>query len=156
MAPILIGLVFLGIGLFFIYRFYDFLQQAKASTYWPSVWGKVVQSELERVRHASGRKSHSSVNKYKVHIRYSYTLGETYTGDNVAFGLQGLAHPYAKAKALSDLYPVGREVEVFYDPSAPQASVLEKGKTNYAMTGVVIGALLSMVGAGFCLGVLLK
>ena len=61
-------------------------------------------------------------------IYYEYQVGAvTYTGDQVKAGDKFYPH-YTSRQCydLVDKYPVGSEVQVFYDPEAPENAALER------------------------------
>lgn len=97
---------------------------ARESLEWPSVTGLVTHSNLETRLRKTGSKKNQS--QHWVEVRYEYVVdGERYENDVVRFNQHSLSRS-EKARLVSD-HPVGRRVEVFYDPSDPDESVLVRG-----------------------------
>lgn len=97
--------------------------QAVASRAWPATEGSIVRSTLEESR--SDGKTH-----YSADIGYEYQLdGRTLSGSRVWIGDSYSASPGNEFRAAVKRYPVGREVQVHYDPQDPMESVLEPGPT---------------------------
>jgi hypothetical protein len=120
----------------------------QASTSWPSVSGKIVNSEL-----VVGGDS-DDTNRYSASIRYVYEVrGARHMGDRVLFyyrwRFEGRTNDRGSVEAVVRRYPVGREVPVYYDPRDPSTSVLEPGLVRVeliagivALGFVALGALL--------------
>jgi hypothetical protein len=101
--------------------------QAAASVAWPTTEGQITVSRVERTNRAGKGKAN-----YTAVITYQYSLdGKTFEGDRVWFGDGYLAsHELASAfRAAVHRYPVGKAVNVHYDPAEPAESVLEPGPT---------------------------
>lgn len=101
----------------------DLNELSRASIDWPSVPGLVNRSELEFHRNnvGTGKKTN-----YRVEIIYEYVVDDQlYRNDVVRFD-QGELSTESK-QLLVSTYPVGRRVEVFYDPDDPGQSVLVRG-----------------------------
>ncbi len=93
----------------------------KQTAVWPATRGRVIGSAVERVRDADGEWS------MEPRITYEYTVnGQVFRGTRVKFGFTPKAQPTVAR------YPVGQEVEVFYDPAKPGEAVLERGKVTAA------------------------
>ena len=108
-----------------VYQRYDRNLQAlsRASIDWPSVQGLVTHSALllRNNKIGTGRKT-----DYVVDVAYEYVVGDkVYRNDIVRFD-QGQM-PGSRKERLVSAYPVGRRVEVFYDPDDPDQSVLLPG-----------------------------
>ena len=116
---------------------------------WPSVAGKITKaSYLQRTQSTGNRKS---IEHYYPSWEYSYEVdGERYTSDRIrllTFDQSYETEAEAMARATS-LYPVGKEVVVFYDPDAPASAVLLRG-TPYdgVIMLFVMGVILTAMGA---------
>ena len=86
---------------------------------------------------------------YKAKIEYEYTVGsETYTGDIICIGGEINTSFPKRAEERCQRYPVGSEVNVYYDPLDPETSCLEqKGEGSvlgYAAAAafIIFGLLL--------------
>lgn len=97
------------------------LSVASAATSWPTAEGVVLASRVEAS--TTGGSRHS----YYPEVRYSYAVdGRSYEGTRVRISKIGSSDPDG-AQGVVDAYPVGRRVEVRYDPAQPDACVLEAG-----------------------------
>lgn len=109
--------------------------QAVASRSWPATEGRIVRSTLEESR--KDGKTH-----YSADIGYEYQLdGRTLTGSRVWIGDAYSSSPGNEFRTAVKRYPVGRQVQVHYDPQDPTESVLEPGPTWS-------GSLLFLIGLG--------
>lgn len=116
----------------YLYDRYDQYTSAIAqeSLGWPSVTGLVTRSNLETHRSKIGVQRNKT--RYRVEVDYEYIVGdERYENDVVRFNQDELS-PTDKERLVS-AHPVGRRVEVFYNPSKPGQSVLVQG--SYPLTG---------------------
>lgn len=96
---------------------------AGASTGWPTTEGVVVVSRVEAQVSSGGRSTVS----YFPDVRYSYAVdGRTYEGARIRISKIG-SSDRDYAQGVVDAYPVGRRVEVRYDPAQPDACLLEAG-----------------------------
>ena len=93
--------------------------QADSQT-WPAVKGKVVKSRVE----VSG----TEYTTVSPHIVYKYAIGgNEYQSQQVRIGDQVLTlYSSRDCYDLVELYPVGTEVDVYYDPRNPAQSALER------------------------------
>lgn len=120
-------------------------RNAMQSQKWPSVDGRITISSVSE--------SHSSNNNdliYTAKVAYEYTVNNVgHVGSTVAFGDYGSSDP-AHAGSIVSRYPVGKIVNVYYNPDESQTSVLEPGTGWSSFMGLIVGALFSLVGiAGF-------
>lgn len=115
----------IGVGLFFFFRDRNL---AKESNNWPSVEGIIVQSEVDEWRKRNKKsKFPKYITTYDPEIRYEYEIdGKSYTNSKIDFRSHD-RYRSNYAKGIVAKYPVGKKVEVFYDPSSPVRSVLETG-----------------------------
>jgi len=80
-------------------------------------------------------------------IAYIYSVnGEKYTGDQISVAEVDSASKEDAVRKIAP-YPVGKEVEVFYNPKDPKDAVLEKesGDMAFVLLGV-LGVGLLIVG----------
>ena len=88
---------------------------------WPVAMGRILSSEM-----GASRNTESGTN-YFVNVSYEYSvMGTTHKGDRIALAYMGSQNPEMEHKLL-EMLPVGRQVEVRYDPGDPQQSVLAHG-----------------------------
>lgn len=96
---------------------------------WPKVYGKILQSEITKVKRSE---TGSILSKYRVVIQYEYTVND------ISYKSQTLSYPdqawqilnrglrsQQSAKQLQTKYPISQSVEVHYNPKNPRQSVLE-------------------------------
>jgi len=150
-VPATVGLVFFAIGIAVTTWGWNVLGNAKASTSWPSVEGKVVSSEVERERtsrRSGGRRRTSTTYEAAIHYRYTVN-GTEYSSDRVSFGEYSSSNR-AHAQGIVSRYPAGKTVQVYYDPNDPEVAVLESGTSwscyipiGIGIAFVIVGALLS-------------
>jgi len=145
---------FLVCGLWATKYGYGFVHDALASNHWPGVRGRIESADVAvsraSGRNSGGRASHS----YGASIGYSYEVnGKTYTCDNVFFGDYRADRP-GHAERQKAQYPVGREVNVYYNPDAPEIAVLEPGPKPSTFVVMGFGLVFSVV-ALVCMGVCL-
>ena len=139
MASFVISL--LGLGLFLIGWFQ--YRKLRASRSWPSTPGRILAGRVESETQRGGEDEADSTSYYP-HIEYEYTVGATtYRSHSIRFDRRGYSRPKAAAEALA-AYPVGRPVDVFYDPAKPADAVLER-KNSGGIVLIVLGAVLVLV-----------
>lgn len=124
----LVSTLFLTIGTQIWWMASDSTQLAKASEAWPSVEGSIIRSEIEvRVpRKPAWFESRRSRKPFDVAIiEYYYEVdGQSLIRERIsAFGYPtGL-----NARQTAERYPVGRKVDVFYNPHRVGESLLVRG-----------------------------
>ncbi|HSH04309.1 MAG TPA: DUF3592 domain-containing protein [Anaerolineae bacterium] len=120
---------------------WDSIMLAVAMRDWPLARGQVVKSKVIRKRSNS---SGDSGLVYHSKIKYVYeVMGETYEGGRIYFGRpNGFAWRERLAVAK---YPVGAEVDVYYDPEAPEVAALEM---SLGKPGTYIAFIMGLVGTG--------
>jgi hypothetical protein len=75
-------------------------------------------------------------------IRYRYSAGgRQFSGSRIAFSA-----PFTPAPSGSSRYKDGQPVTVYYDPAAPDRSVLEPGPGMFGYLPVGVGGLLFIIG----------
>lgn len=125
-------------GLFVVWLGIGDVLDGHASTDWPTVPGEVTESFVETHSDDDGT-------TYSAEVRYTYTVdGEPLRGDRVAFSVWNAGH--AKARAIVDTYPVGRTVDVHYEPSDPTNAVLVPGAQLGSYGLVAFGTVFLTVG----------
>ena len=145
--PILVGLIFLVLGLgILIYGAKDVLN-AQQSAGWVKVKGEILESRLSKKRPGNKGKLRSR----KAVISYRYTVADkAYTSDRPIFGtttsLTGMVGLTRSAQELIRKYPKGKSVEVFHHPDKPELAVLEAGVSKKSLVPVCFGLLFSFSG----------
>lgn len=116
------------------------LVEARASSHWPSVPGRITSSKTEMV---VGRHGSSGAD-----IRYTYSVGGArFNGSRLEVVDYSANTSYA-SDAVAE-FPEGAEVPVHYDPARPGNSVLRPGANWVAYTIPLLSIL--MVGFGAAL-----
>ncbi|SMF09209.1 Protein of unknown function [Alteromonadaceae bacterium Bs31] len=120
----LVGIIFFIIGCYNLFRAFQ--------TYsWPSVQGRIISSGVESYTttytdRATDRLSEQTV--YDAYIAYEYIVeGARYSNDTVKVGGTIGSNIKAWTRALLNKYPQGKTVNIYYKPTDPTQSVLEKG-----------------------------
>lgn len=103
------------------------VRQSRTGAY-PHVVGRVVKSEI---RTEQGKKV-----RYYADIEYAWNVaGHEFTGTTVRHGFFGTNH--SDAQQVVAAYPLGKEIDVCYNPDNPSDAVLEPG--------IIGGDLLTIV-----------
>lgn len=144
------GVIFVGLGVFITNNGFTELQRAKQSETWPSVSGVITKSELVVTKKKrTGKKRRRNKTSYKPKIEYSYQVeNKQYSNNQLSFS--GYRSDKSGVEATVNFYPVTKVIDVFYNPTNPQESVLEKGasKLNYVLIGA--GVVFGLFGLFFC------
>ncbi len=138
--------IFGGIGLLVLGAAVAKFVEVRRARRWPSAHGRITRSESG---FQTGDSDSAPEGKLVARIAYEFTAnGRTYAGTRVDLG-ENTSPDYVPA--ILARYPVGKLVEVFYDPKDPQKAVLERGVPGFVASGLIafIGIL------GFFAGVAL-
>lgn len=110
------------------------------TTRWPTVRGKVYASRVVEERLRDG----DNEIMYRPEIRYEYVVdGKEFAAKRL--GLEDTSASWrSDADGIVDRFPIGREVEIFYNPENPGEALLEptdavKGGMILLVAGGVIG-----------------
>jgi hypothetical protein len=140
------GILTIIIGAGLIGWSYHMRGVAAASEAWPSVAGEITISEVTH----SVNQSSSSGNKWRYipRVEYRYELdGAEYSNDKIQFvSVSWEFKDRFKAERVTKPYPVGKMIDVFYDPTDPGSSVLLKGSVGGPPWGYLIGAAMAGLG----------
>ncbi|RLE23705.1 MAG: hypothetical protein DRJ08_02130 [Acidobacteria bacterium] len=139
------ALIFGGLGIFLLFSSIQNLKMVHASKSWPHVQGAVVSSNVVRVLKSTDKKGKRHYS-YKGDVRYNYRVeGQEYLSGRISFGDYSTNTP-AHAQEVVAEYPVGKKVQVYFDPDAPMHSVLERkaGFTSFLYVG--LGLLFALGG----------
>jgi hypothetical protein len=103
---------------------------------WPQIEGKIIASTLEQDPHDADSSPR---------IVYQYEIdGRRYEGSQITYA--GTSNSVDAKQALVARYPVGRCVNVYYNPEAPQSAVLENEPSSIWLGLVVTGIVFFIVG----------
>jgi len=133
-----VSFFFIGLGVFLIFLIGNTYFSSRNMDKWLVVRGKIIKSDILR----AGK----PLNPFKLlvpQIQYQYfVLGMEYIGANIT--IMGKAtYNLRTAQEWITAYPVGKMVNVFYNPEKHRMSVLEKGFsiTSSYMAFPALGAL---------------
>ncbi len=116
-------------------------RQARASALWPQADGQVEDSRL--VEHRKPR----SGPMYRAHVVYSYDVrGQRLRGSRVSFGDFAFTGMKRAAEQRVRSYPAGARVTVYYDPYAPERSVLQPGSSHEMQIILALSVVLLVLG----------
>ena len=111
-------MIVMGVGLALILNF-TVMANARESQKWASTSGTITESEV--VTTGSGDSQ-----MYRPHVIYSFEVGgEEFTSAKVSTDGTWDSKWARSAQKRVNRYPMGEEVEVFYNPDLPSQSLLE-------------------------------
>jgi hypothetical protein len=133
-----LGLIFLLLGIALLGFWYWGYKRAKRALTWPNVPGTIIESTVVGSNNFEGGDE-------KARILYSYEVnGIRLQSKSVGAGVM------SRPAGIVKRYPVGRQVQVYYDPEKPKSALLERRGS-----GSIIILLLSVVNLALGLGILL-
>jgi len=155
----IVGGVFVALGLLVTAWGFSTLSRAKASKSWPSVEGTVLSSEVtedwDTTTSSRGGRRRESVT-YGAEVSYQYAVdGRSYTSTRVSFG-QYQSSNCGHAAGIVGRYPEGKKVDVHYDPASPGTAVLEPGAGGGAYIPLLIGVVFVIAGGASIAGGVVK
>lgn len=115
----------------------------RRSGLWPSTLGKIVRSEVVRMRGGAWDSRHTS---HEAHVEYRYEVsGRVFTGTTIDLG--GTVHTSLSRHAAKCCasYPAGVRTLVYYDPARPERACLERTGAGPLFLGAV-GVVVAVVG----------
>jgi hypothetical protein len=113
---------------------------AMATSSWPTVRGVVVSSEVRWKEGSSGTA------RYVAEITYSYVVNDVKrSSDRIAY-TNPRTDSRSDAREITDRYPVGKQVQLHYDPDDPYTAVLEPGASTGAYIAVAVAGVLMLGG----------
>ena len=134
----------MAFGAAMLWRGWRDLRRARASRAWPRAEGEIMSTEL-RVEgyHDDGEPMRRTV------IRYRYDVGgESYRAERAFFGDDLALRFTGPGQRRLHAYPVGRRVQVAYDPTDPRRAVLEPGVHVAAELAVAVALAALILGFG--------
>ena len=117
-------------------------EQARDAGNWPLATGVIEVSNIEVVENTKHNGEYKTT--YKPVIKYIYTVNDHhYSGNRVSI----INHSLGKdINALIKKYPVGKSVDVIYNPDRPAYSALEIGRLEDIYLPYALGAILLIFG----------
>jgi hypothetical protein len=150
-APFVAALSGFGLlCLLFTLAFWRYVGQAAR---WPTVPGKIIASSTEAfvARDLIDGRFRKRIH-HKSSVQYEYEVnGRKYSGDRLTIGLVISANFPGYARRVAAKYPVGKEVDVHYDPSRPGESVLQPRSAWHLLLPIIVvgvGVLVWAVATG--------
>jgi Protein of unknown function (DUF3592) len=136
------------IGILGLRNYLQTRRKLQLSAKWPTAAGTIMDSEVvESQNKETDDKGRETVNtEYRVDIRFSYKVGSReFHSSNWKWGWTAIYADREKPEAIVAAYPVGKSVQVFYDPNEPATAVLEPPNPQ----GTFVQLVFSLVfGAG--------
>jgi hypothetical protein len=137
-GPVLIGLLFLlsiiGFGLWLSGSNIWGVWVAMRSRSWPFATGVISSSDVCESYSKNGT-------QYYPCIQYRYYVnGKALDGDQI-YGVHRQPGDYYPALDLANIYSVGSQVNVYYDPEAPETACLEPGVIPWETYGAIVAGL---------------
>ncbi len=117
------------------------MQQVRRASHWPSAPGRIVRSQLRRMKSTTDDSASTIGNLPD--IEYVYTVnGVEHHGKRITIGEFKPDSP--EVQAALERYQVGRSGPVFYNPDKPQEAVLERDPPvrPLAMYGIAGGVMM--------------
>ena len=115
------GLAFVVVGVEVIVMMLVMANLGRASWRWTRAPGRIVQSYVQQTGNGD----------YKTCISYRYQAdGVDYDSGTISYigkAMSGMRDSYETYRAEILRFPIGLEVDVFYDPNQPPVAVLERG-----------------------------
>ncbi|OAI54783.1 hypothetical protein AYO44_14225 [Planctomycetaceae bacterium SCGC AG-212-F19] len=107
---------------------------------WPIAPGRIISSGVQEYQVTD---EGTTSTHYKVSVVYAYEVnGRKYTGDRLRMGIVISGTLTALAKRTARRYPVGDEVEVYYNPKKPSESVLHPYTNWIVLPWLMAAAML--------------
>jgi hypothetical protein len=137
-------LLFLGLGIFLIYRTQQSKKKAELSQNWPATQGQITDARVSRSVDTDSDGSTSTT--YSAKVAYTYQVGgQDYNGHNITFGFNPSYSSQSKAQATIARYQVGSQVPVYYDPSNPSDAVLAR-QASGSNASMILGIIFIVIG----------
>ncbi len=114
-------LLMMSLGITGVWAVTTPITQYVMSLGWPQAEGEILRSGVQRID------TDDDYTTYHAWAEYRYTVnGEVYTGERLLFGYNWDGSLRRTAQQLVDRYPPEQAIMVFYDPSNPDISVVER------------------------------
>jgi len=137
-------LLFGGIGIFMLFKYFREKENATESQNWSSTLGKIQKSYM---KHDFNHETGSTL--YYPSVKYSYqSLGSEYLGNRINFGGSTGYSSRRKANEILAQYSPEKNVTVYFNPQNPEESVLERKMGAGGIVFLIVGILFSLV--AFC------
>lgn len=134
----------------FIYVSLSTMATASQMQSWPSVNGTILSSNVtsQIVYNNNPNTGYSQQTEYSPSVKYSYVVnGQNLTGDSInQFGFS--TGFYSVAQQAAAKYRVGNQTPVYYNPSNPSQSFLQRsnGTFSWGLVFLVMGIVILIGG----------
>ena len=130
------------VGLVLILGSLHFLPEILHSKTWSKTQGKIVTSEVAK------REIDTYTPFRYAKVIYNYTVnGTEFNSDRLTFGVQEIRDSGEHwIKQTLDKYPLGKVVDVYYNPRNPSKSVLDKRMNIRVFGFTLLGILFYVIG----------
>lgn len=118
---------------------------------WVKISGEITQSSFSTIKNSSLQQDSMAGNRtdFKVSINYSFQVkGERLSGNSLYAGLPSVVDTQSAAQLLMDQYPIGKVVNVYYNPEQTTQSALITSKNVPAAGIIVILLFILSIGSG--------
>lgn len=124
-------------------------ERARAIARWPAVRGRITAACVLEEPSRSGDGPRTML--YRPEIQFEYQVaGRSYAGQRVHALRERAISRRRYADDVVARYPVGREVQVYYDPANPRDAALERtGTTAWALGMMLLGGGLAIGALGW-------
>lgn len=137
------GIVFLILGLYWLFPALKLVQTALSSSRWPSVEGRVASTTIHTEHYKDTEFSKSrdwrdrqnyEYDYYRPVINYKYRVGNThYTSNQRALGDPVQYPDMEEARNILKKFSADQPIKVYFDPKNPKNAVLEPGTLGPSM-----------------------
>jgi hypothetical protein len=139
-------LAFLVVGILLVAGNVRARKRADASQTWPSTTGRILLSEI-RISQTRDDDGNLQAPSFYPYVEYDYILnGQVYKSHKLGFGGHEMFTTHELAAAKLAPYPVGANVQLFFNPQKPDDSVLERVAPK-SKAGLVVGIIMLALGA---------
>ena len=148
-GQLLMGRIFLSIGIVFLLWNGWVIANGLLANQWPTTVGMITSSGYDTS--SSVDFNGSPYTTYTANIRYSYTVnGNNYSSQRVYFS--DIFNFGESASRAVMKYPRGETVQVYYNPDDPAIALLEKGISTMMLIFMIMAFAFSGAGILFILG----
>jgi hypothetical protein len=140
----LVAIPIVLIALFLLLFALSARRKVRRSQSWEQTLGTVLFSMVETRRGSSG--GGGTTTSYYPKIVYEYrVMGQVYHGDRFNLGEVGLGS-YNRVAATVAEYPVGKHIEVFFNPDNPVEAVLQRKAPSSNLLIFIVVVILASLG----------
>lgn len=135
-----------------------FILLSKRGANWPGAIGTILSSEVEMTIEKSDPLSKGDVyggRRFNLIIKYEYSAGgNKYQSSRLSYSGEGVYFTPEDAKREQAKFPVGQQVEVYYNPAEPGTAVLKVGNMTRLCLALVFGIIILGVGIAGIAGII--